>query len=349
MSKIPDVAIEVNGRRMPVGFLADLESVTVQEDLDALSMFTLVLNNWDDNQLTVTWSESDLLAIGAEVTIKLGYLGDLRTVMMGVITGLEPTFTAEQPPMLTVRGYDHGHRLARGRRTRTFAGMTDSQIAGQIAQDAGLTAEVRDTRVVLDYVVQSNASGLEFLRRRAALIGYEVYVQDRVLHFRPPQHDKPALLTMRLNRDLTEFAPRLNSLTQVGKHTVRGWDPASKQAIVGAAYAGIGQVRMGGLASGAALTDNAFGKAAVSGVDTPVQSRAEADLRAAGQFTGHALTFIEGEAECLGNPALRAGAVIGIEGAGATFSGSYYLTSVTHESTQGGEYRTQLGLRRNSA
>ena len=348
-TRIPDVQLRLNGKRAPRELEADLDSLTVQDDLDALSMFTLVLYNWDQDRQRVTWSDSALLTVGSEVDIRLGYLDDVRRVMIGEITGLEPTFTAADTPTVTVRGYDHRHRLARGRRTRTFTGMSDSAIARRVAVDAGLGAAVRETGVTLDYVVQSNQSDLEFLRKRAGLIGYEVYVRDRKLYFQPPQHAGPVIAKLRLGQDLTEFTPRLSSLDQPGDVAVHGWDAAGKQPIVGISGTGWTSTTMGGGESGPGRTSRVFAKASAVTVDAPVQSKAEADHRARGLIGDLALTYIQGEAECAGDPRLRAGGVVRIDGAGTTFSGTYYLGSVTHELTQSEGYRTQLSLRRNAA
>ena len=68
-----------------------------------------------------------------------------------------------------------------------------------------------------DYVIQSNQSDWEFLQHRAGLIGYEIYVRDKILYFRWPQSaDQPAD-KLSLGADITEFSPRLSSLTQVGE------------------------------------------------------------------------------------------------------------------------------------
>src|SRR5215469_7293676 len=175
LGAVPDVSIRVNGNVLPVSAQQDLRSVTVEDDVRALSMFTLELHNWDPGRLQVTGSDSSQFAVGNEVEIWLGYAGGLSRVMLGEITGLEPAFSAEGPPVLTVRGYDHGHRLARGTATRTFVKMTDSNIARQLAGRAGLGAQVSRTTVVPGYVIQANQSDWEFLRQRADLIGYEVY------------------------------------------------------------------------------------------------------------------------------------------------------------------------------
>jgi phage protein D len=339
--EIPDVSVRVNGMALPFTAQADLQSVTVQEDLQALSMFTLELGNWDSTLLQVSWSDSQLFAVGAEVEISLGYLGSLTKVMLAEITSLEPVFSTEQPPVLLVRGYDHRHRLARGRKTRTFVQMKDSAIAGQIAREAGLRATVDDTKVTQTYVIQSNQSDWEFLQWRAAMIGYEIFVRDKVLYFRSPKSSAQPADRLSLGQDITEFSPRLSTLSQVTEVTVRGWDVKEKTAVVGSMAATPG--------SGAAAARRAFGAASVASLGQPAHTKAQADPIAQGGFNTMALTYVEGDVVAYGRPKLQAGTVVSISGAGTKFSGSYYVTSVTHTLTPDHGYLTSFTVQRNTA
>lgn len=342
---VTDLRIFVNGREVPLAARADVASVIVVDDVAALSMFELVLHNWDAEQLAVTWSDDALFAPGAEVAVWLGEVDDLTRVMTGEVTGLEPTFGGDASPMLTVRGYDFGHRLARGRRTRTFARQKDSAIAAQVARDAGLRAEVADSRVVNEYVVQHNQTDMEFLRERAALIGYQLYVRDKALHFAPPRLDAAGAPSLEVGREIVEFTPRLRTLSQVDQVSVRGWDVKKKVAVVGAART---SPQLMGKAGGGAQAKKAFGTAAEIGIGTPVPERARADQLAVGQRDARMLEFVTGEARCSGDPRLRSGSVVQVSGAGTRFSGSYYVRTVTHTLTPGSALRTELDLARNA-
>lgn len=342
---LPDLAVRVNGSALPMSAEADLRSVTIQEDLRILSMFTLELHNWDDELLRVSWSDSPLFAIGNEVEISLGYVGELQKVMLAEITSLEPVFSAGQQPMLSVRGYDHRHRLARGRKTRTFVQMKDSAIAGQIAREAGLRAQVDATEVTLGYVIQSNQSDWDFLRRRASLIGYEIFVRDKVLYFRSPPTAKAPAAKLSLGEDITEFSPRLSSLTQSATVTVRGWDVKQKKAVVSSARATTG---LGGPELGYSVARAAFGAATMPIVGQPARTVPEADPIAKGQFGSGALAYVEGEVVGYGQPGLHAGTVVEIAGAGRKFSGRYYVTSVTHTLTREQGYLTSFTVQRNA-
>lgn len=345
---VPSFRVQVNGSDLPPQAVADIYAVTVYEDLEVPGMFTLQMVNWDMINRVITWSDDELFAEGNAVSIQMGYVDHLETVLVGEITGIEPEFSAGAMPMLTVRGHDRRHRLLRGRVTRSFSQMKDSDIASQIAGELGLTAEVEDTGVTLEYVLQHNQTNMEFLQERARRIGYELLVEDRTLFFRPLQHATGEVLTLARDGSLIEFFPRLSTLTQVSQVAVRGWDHREKVAIVGQAVSGDEGTQMGGTTSGPAVVDAAFGAAIAASVDQAIFSQAEADQIARGQFTAMALAYIDGEGTCIGQPDLRAGTVIKLEGLGQRFSGLYYVIATIHTYTPSRGYRTMFTVRRNA-
>jgi phage protein D len=347
-SDVLDASIRINDTRLPPEAWSDVRSLSVQEDLDAISMFALELYNWDDRLLTFPWSESPLFAVGNEVEISLGYVDDLHPVMVAEIISLEPRFASGELPMLTVRGYDHRHRLARGRKTRVFQQMADSAIAEQVAREAGLSSAVTETDIKHSYVLQSNQSDLDFLQQRARRIGYEVFARDKVLYFRPPQHTAAPTVTLELGEEITEFSPRLSSQSQVGELAVRGWDVKQKQVIVGKATVGQ-ETTTGGGSSGPRAARQAFGGSSTASVDLPVHTVAEADAIARGRFDDIALDFVRGDVVADGQPQVHAGTVVTIDGVGDRFSGPYYVTSVTHSLTAEQGYQTTLSVQRNNA
>lgn len=348
-STLPVLNVRINGALLSEEARADLSAVTVHEDVTALGMFTLRLYNWDEQTLALKWVDDTLFAEGNDVEIQMGYGTDVSTLFAGEITGLEPTFSTEEPVMLTVRGYDQRHRLLRGRKTRSFVQMKDSDIARQIANAAGLRAQVEDTKTKLEYVLQHNQSDLEFLQERARRIGYEVAAEGKTLYFRSPPVNKQATLTLSVTDDLAEFFPRLTTMAQVGQVEVHGWDPKKKQAIV--AQAGVGKEtgKMGGSVTGPQAANRASGRSIRLEVRWPLFSKQEADQMATGRFNELALSYITAEGACIsGVPALRAGVVVKIEGVGRRFSGLYYITSATHTFTSEDGYRTAFTARRNS-
>jgi len=295
----------------------------------------------------LTWSDSALFKAGGQVEVQLGYVNALHPLFKGEITGLEPEFCADDVPTLTVRGYDLRHRLMRGQHTRSFQNVALSDIAAQVAQAAGLTPNVTNTRVKLDYVLQHNQSDLVFLQERAREIGYEVVVDDKTLYFRPPKLGAQPTLTLSREADLIEFWPRLTTLAQASEVAVQGWDVKQKAPIASQAKAGEEAVNMGDV-SGPTAARSAFGASTLTTVTRPVASKDEADALAKGMLANMALAYVSGEGVCVGTTDLRAGTVVKIEGLGKRFSGDYYVTSTTHSYRPSQGYRTGFAVQRNA-
>lgn len=344
----PEFDVRIAGQDLPPKAKADLVAVAAVEDVDAPGMFTLTLVGWDGLEMKVKWMDDDLFKEGNAVELQIGYTGKLQFMFKGEITGLEPVFENRRPPTLTVRGYDRRHRLMRKRKTRSFLNMKDSDIASQIAADAGLRPDVKDTRVTLEYVLQHNQTDLEFLGQRADRIGYEVVVVDRTLSFRPRKTDEGEVLTLSRDVELLEFFPRLSTVGQVEEIVVRGWDPKEKKELIGRSSTGDESPLLGRSASGPDMVGQAFEKTGGVSVDSPVHSQEEADQLARGWFGEMALHYIVGHGLCIGEPTLRAGSVVNIEGLGERFSGRYYVTSTEHQFKKSTGYRTGFAVRRNA-
>lgn len=345
---VPAFEILVNGSTLPVAAAAHVVHVSVEGDTELPDMFSLEIVASDDLQDEFAWVDDEgLFAVGDSVEVKLGYADQLTSLFKGEITGLEPSFGADRLPALVVRGYDRRHRLARGRRTRSFVKKKDSDIAAQIAREAGLTPNTTDSGVTHDYVLQADRTDFEFLLERASRINYEVVVEDKTLYFQPVANGAGEKLTLKADEDLSEFNPRLSSAGQVSDIAVRGWDPKNKKEIVGKSQASDVASTMGGKQAGAALSKKAFGAATGLLSRTPVAAQAEADQMAVARLNSASLEFITGEAACAGRPELRPGRVVKIDGVGKRFGGMYYVTAATHVFTSDG-YSTRFSFRRNA-
>jgi phage protein D len=344
---VPEVDLRINGKDISQDAVSDLVSVTVLEDVNVAGMFTITLLCWDNKEMRVIWIDDDQFKEGNTVEIDMGYRDNMKTLFKGEITGLEPEFPKDESPKLTVTGYDRRHRLMGKRKSRTFLNMKDSEIANQIAGDWSLTPKIDDTQVSLDYVLQNNQSDFEFLQERARRIGYELVVTDADLHFRPRKNDGSSVLKLNRDIELLDFSARLTTMGQLEEVNVQGWNAKDKKEVV--AKSRIGDERqMGGSASGPAATRRAFSGTGGTAVDTPVLNQAEADQLAHGWFGEMALSYVEGFGTCIGDPELRAGTLVEIEGLGKRFSGSYYVTSTEHSYKPSIGYRTAFSVRRNA-
>jgi phage protein D len=347
---VPAFEVVVDGSPLPTDAAAHVVSVTVDEDLGLPGMFAVELLGTGDRDEEVPWlDDTTIFAVGSVVEVKLGYGDQVETLIIGEITGLEPAFSSDQPQSLMVRGFDRLHRLQRGRKTRTFAQQKDSDLASQIANEAGLTPDVEDSSVTHDYVLQANQTDLEFLRARAARINYEVAVDDKKLLFKPARNAESAVFTLAPGDGLLAFHPRLTSLGQSNEVSVRGWNVKDKDKVVGQSRTGDEVSTMGGQDTGPAAAESAFGAAVQTVSAWPVASQAEADQIAKARLNGIALHYITGEGSCYGRTDVRGGIVVDIQGIGKRFSGSYYVTGVSHRYGGRRGYVTHFAVRRNAS
>lgn len=256
------------------------------------------------------------------------------TLMHGEITALEPAFNEYMITELVIRGYDASHKLYRTTQSKTYVNQKDSDIAATIAKAHGLTAEISSTSTVYEHLFQHNQPDLHFLMDRAWRIGYECFVQDKTLTFRPPPQAASAL-TLTWGDDLLSFYPRLTMAEQVEEVTVRGWDPAQQKPIVGRA-----QVQKGTLfpAIKEKVTNwlGKFGGGKLVVTNQPVISQAEADLLAKARLNERSGAFVQAEGSAFRRPDIRAGQFVELKGLGERLSGRFLITSATHVYTPEG-------------
>src|SRR5688500_8217463 len=134
-----EFGIYINNSPRPIDAIsADLISIQVLDDADAMSMASITLTALNSADVKPKWIDDDRFREGNTIKIEMGFPYHTTLVFNGEITGLEPNFPEMGTPTLTVRGYDRRHRLMRQRKTRSFTNLKDSDIASQIARESGL-------------------------------------------------------------------------------------------------------------------------------------------------------------------------------------------------------------------
>jgi Bacteriophage probable baseplate hub protein len=341
----PDYKILLGGSELSPEVAVDVLDVTVSNYAAGASSFCVNMNNWHSERQEFKHSDGPLFKEGVKLEVTLGYDATVISLVKGEVTALEPEFHEDEAPTLKVEGYDLLHRFRRGRKTKSYIQLKDSDIARQIASNLGLSAEVDDTGVTHEYLLQDNLTDIDFLLERAQRIRYELMIEDGTLHFRKAANDKSKVVSLEFGFTLRSFYPRLSTASQVSEVLVQGWDVKTKKAITGRARSG-DAVSMG-KQLGASITESAFFAAKEIIIDTPIFSEGEANQIAKGKFNDMAVEFITGEGTAIGNGDIQAGSVIELSKLGQRFSGLYYVTSATHTIDSTG-YSTKFTIERNA-
>ncbi len=319
--------LKLSGDDAPAELMRALMGITVENSLHMPDVATL---NLHDPQLQ--WIDDARLAAGKTIQVlaaSSAVNSQPEVVFDGEIVELEPEFRASTHHLF-VRAFDRLHRLSRGRQVRTFQNVTDADVVQRLAREVGLQPEVEQTRQVHKYLIQYNQTNFEFLRQRAAALGYLLYAEGTKLCFKPPAQDVRAI-ELQWGATLSEFRPRLTTIAQLHSVTARGWDPQARQEIVSQVTRADGKRDIGITQTGGQMVQDAFHlEANYLVANHPVRTSGEAEQLAQAVADRQAERLIEAEGTCGGNPAIVAGASVKIDAVGNQFSGTYFVTATTH-------------------
>ncbi len=344
--------------------LKDLLQITIEESLHLPAMFTLLVHNSylptnENNPDYQPWryEKQKLFEVGKKV--RLGFISSTTQdqnfkkefkdyLIEGEITAIEVHFNDKTEAPIVVRGYDISHRLHRGRYNRSFLNMTDSDIVSKIAQESGIKiGKIDPSGEPYEYVFQQNQTNMEFLRERAARIGFELYVQsdqeDQKINFCKPESEDSLQLKWLL--DISNFSTRMTSAEQVNKVEVRYWDYANKKLRTAKAQKENVITNTGnGVGSDSSTKFNNSQPPVMTVVDKPSFSDKQAEIMAQALCDELGGEFVYADAKGQGNPKIRPGKVVSLEGMGDRFSGKYYVTETRHFYTQR-TYTTEFSVR----
>jgi phage protein D/phage baseplate assembly protein gpV len=282
------------------------------------------------------------LQLGKDIEIKTSSMGDRATasIFKGQIAAVEPEFTAKGC-VIVARAYDRAHKLNRERKTRTFQQMKASDMVRKVATEAGLTPKVTATGVVHEFFQQSNETDWDFAWRLALMEDYEVVVDDRTLDFRPANKAAGAAVKLTWQEGLISFRPRMSGIQQPTSVNVRSWDPKGKAKVNGSA-ASAETSSKAGVERSKVAKDLGGGTTAVT--DRVAATSSEANAIAKSTLDRLADAFYEADGLAFGNPKIKAGGQVKVDGVGKQFGGTFTVTSTTHSYRGGSGYRTAFQI-----
>jgi phage protein D/phage baseplate assembly protein gpV len=338
-----NVQVKIGGTDASDAFMGGLRSLEVEQTLHLPSMFVIDLN--DDDKFELMDSEEFKIGKAVEILMADPDAGEEargNSIFKGEITSIEPWFGDNGVPRIVIRGYDKSHRLNRGKVTKSWIEVKDTDIATQLAEKAGLEAQVDNTPTIYKHVWQYNQSNWEFLLERANRIGYWLYAKENKLYFSktPPSAGEKDL---QWGKNLSHFNIRMSAAGRTDKVMVRGWDHDGQNALIGEVSNPDDTSLHGGVTKSGGDIAKAFGDSAENiQVDIPVFNQDEAKVMAHGIMNKSEQDFIQGEGVCVGTPDVQSGAIVKIEGLGKKWSGKYRVTRALHRIDMSGYYTTEF-------
>jgi phage protein D len=384
---VPQFEVRIEGVGLPRDVLRDVLQITYKDSIKEIDSCEITVNNWDPTtrdfkyvgaETPETLAKNPLHSLfnpcHKEFELRMGYLSDnLRLMMRGSFTTLEPNFPSNGGPTLAVRGLNVLHKLRSKQYSHTWKNppRKDSEIAEDIAtlMDPGpprkkrfplpivTDAKAKSQEKPIVYVAQNNQYDIDFLWSRARQRGYVVVVLETnppQLYFGPPQGVQKKLserVRVEVLRDVTfelkwgtsliDFKPTLTTANQIKAATVKGVDRATRQAIKKKVT--LQDPRIDINRDLLSLLEKCAREEIV--VNEPSFTPAQAHERALAILLERFREMVTASGTCIGLPDLRAGQRVQITGVGSRFSGTYFVTETTHTINDQG-YITKFSARR---
>jgi uncharacterized protein len=285
-------------------------------------------------------SDTDLLALGTAIRVLAGDEGDPTEIFAGEISAVELVVEEGGQPELCIHAEDAlmGQRMRRFTRAHAAGPLCD--ILQDLALQSGLTPTIRGLANEVDSQIQLNESNLAFMRRLLADYDADMQVVGDALHIAPRGEVQRGSLTLTLGSQLARVRICADLADQVTSVTHAGFDVGQGRPV--AAESAGGDLGPGSGRTGSEVLREAFGTRAEHLGDRAVHNQAEAEALVAAAHRRRARRFVTLEATCEGNPALRVGTHVTIEGVGPRFANTYYVTGACHRFDRSAGYQTDF-------
>jgi len=371
----PTFTVRLDGEPLPTAMRAAITSMRYQDGLEGADRVELTLSNE-----RLQWLDHPLLQTDVGFELEIGYAPDpMERVFVGEITGIETSFTPGGPTV-TVIAHDFLQRLTQGSKDRAFAlsipcigkfPLPDPVIANVVTGTNLLIpavdpigSAVSFLALLLTYAIdpleakrsiriQQGESDFDFLAGLAAENGWEMFIdhqrrpQGYILRFKFLLQEYSPSVELRWGESLVDFTPRISNVGQVAAISTRIWISSIKTELVVVLgwdydraafdlqiFPGFGDLGalLGSDSSRGVLQLDAIGPATA-----PRKILGELLLRLNNRLTASGTT--------VGDPRIKAGRVVEVQGVGDQFGGLYRFTSCTHTIDATG-YRTTFDARK---
>jgi uncharacterized protein len=379
---VPAFEVRVLGQTLPSNVIRDVFQVTYKDTIDDVDSVEIDINNWNADQRTFKFAPPQKPFVGVfdpgqKIEIWMGYQGNLRRMMRGIITALEPNFSGTSAPTLHIRAQNELYQFTTEKHTYSWTDgtKTDTDIAkylcglpvkkGQPGLGIQIDTYPASNEEKVPNVFMRNQYDIVFLLERARRRGYELYIEDET---DPPRlywglsanPGNAPVYQLEWGKSLINFRPTLSTAKQVNEVVVHGWDRTANQPIT-KSYTLQQLWKDQNLSQAEIARRTQLAKAfqnRTQDVDLAVFSNDEAKNRAKSILTDIHNNMIEGNGSTVGLPDMRSGCNVEILGFGAQtdysgnpqgdssdFDGEYFVTSSTHTIGNNG-YRTDFSARR---
>lgn len=322
--------IKINGTSIPSEL--NVLSVHINKAVNRIAIAKITILDGEANTGTFDASSSSTFVPGEKISIECGYDSKNEIVFQGIITSQSIRIDEIVGSALEVECRDEAIKMIVGRKSLTFSKQKDSDIISSIIGTySGLTAKVTATTTSWPEQVQYYVSDWDYIMARAESNGMLITTLNGTVTVAPPDANTNPVLNVSYGNGLMQFNATMNAITQLDTVKASSWD-YKNQAIASMQstnnVAGPGNISSKKLSEVVGLSEYQIQTTA------PLEN---ADLTnwAKAQLIKSEYSKIQGEAKFQGTNLVNPGNYITLTGLGDRFNGDHFISSVTHDLSEG--------------
>ena len=324
-----------------------LVSATIIKEVNRVSAARLVYLDGSASASDFPLTNGTTFLPGGEVEILAGSADAPTSIFKGVVVSQSIKAREAKGAELVIECRHAAFKLTLGRKNASFFDQKDSDVISDVAQAAGVTADVEATTVKHAQLVQFRASDWDFLLTRAEANGKLVLTNDDKVTVKAPPKSGSSTVTLLFGATLLEFEARIDARIQWKGVKSSTWDPAQQAMVpkdaVDPAYVGPGNLKSADLAGVGALASYELRHIAIA--------EDEAQAWADAEWLKSQMSKVSGRAKCEGLATVNPGDFVKLDGIGDRYNGDAFVTGVRHDvdPVRGWKTNIQFGSLEHSA
>lgn len=313
-------------------------SVNITQAIDTIAQAQITIRDGNPSTQMFEIADATTFQTGNTIELSLGYANDTTTVFSGEVTK-QSVKIDDSGTTFQVTCKDALVKLVTSKSKTVLSESLDSDAIQQIADNAGFSAEITDTTVTKEKIIQYNATDWDFIVSRAQRNGMAVVTDNGTLNVSAISVDSDPVLELEYGRDIMEMDIELEAVEQLNSITYNSWSLSDQETVSSEASEPTtndqGDVSESDLEAATDNDDTIFTSVPFTQDETQEVSDAMLLRLRMSKFRG-SISFP-------GSADVKPNTLISLTGLGTLFDGDAYVSSVQH-SISSGKWTTEVQI-----
>ncbi|MEX6627291.1 type VI secretion system tip protein VgrG [Tenacibaculum salmonis] len=305
-------------------------SVSISQEVDTIAQAQITIRDGNPSTQMFEIADATTFSTGNAIEISLGYATSTVTVFSGEVTK-QAIKVDESGTTFQITCKDGLIKSVNSKSNLVLSDALDSDAITQIATNLGITADITETTVVKEKIIQNQASDWDFIVSRAQRNGMAVVTDNGTLVVNAITVDTDPVLELEYGRDIIEMDVELESTKQLNSISYNSWAPSEQDSLSSEASEPTtneqGDVSDSDLEAVTDTDETIITSVPLTQEETQELSDALLLRLRMSKYKG-SITF-------LGSSEVKPNTLISLTGMGELFDGDAYVSSVSHTLSTG--------------